>query len=184
MTEGPEPGEVSVWRAVGHGGGKTSGALHITDDCPYIKRADNPTRKRLGNFPAHYSKCSKCWPVVPEGFEEVLRPEEIQNMRHFKGWAIGSVTYVDEGNVGADRVEDCWIELLNGEGRAGEFGGVKAFNRREMEAPRTLDFPVEGYFEVYGFATPEAFEASSQTSGWYVDEWETPGQPDFGRAAP
>lgn len=180
-------GEVTVYRAVGFGGGRNAGTLHIKEGCQYIKKAGKHNDPPLSAFTRDYNKCSVCWPEVPDAIREVHRDEEIENMRHFDGWAIGSIALMESGIV-AGYVEDCWIELFNGEGRGREFGGVKAFAELEADDPKAEAIPgiegTEGYFETYAFATKEALELSRQTEGWYVDEWEIPEEPDYGEPAP
>lgn len=182
-----DPTTPTVWRSTRSGTGRKA-RLHFTrDECSHAKQV-----KRLVNKDLRTEKpdvdllCDECWPGVPDVVQEVHREEEIENMLLFRGWAIGHVTYVDEGNVGADRIEGAWMELFNDEGRAGSFGGVKAFADIDPDSPHAAgdEYPGGGYFESYAFATPDAFEASRQTSGWYVDEWAAPEKPDYGEAAP
>lgn len=179
--------------------------LHFTDDpdeCRYIGRIEqkgNITANDLCHFPAADPEnlCDVCWPAVPDAVRAVHTDEEIENMVLFRGWALGTVVLAekrdgrrldpDELVDENDRIEGAWIELMNGEGRAGEFGGVKAFadvpGSPHAEEIAGID-GTEGYFETYAFATPEAFKASSQKRGWYVGEWIAPKQPDYGEAAP
>lgn len=182
------PDDVECWRRVG----STNGKLHFKKGCQYA--GDEAERKALSSFTADYDKCSLCWPTVSTGLRQVMRDEEIQNIRHFEGWAIGTIVLAEKKDgrrlrsrhliSEKDRVEKCWIELFNGKGRAGEFGGVKAFAIRDAGAPHTEEYPVPGYFETYAFAHRDAFVESSQEGGWYVEEWETPEEPDYGEAAP
>ena len=110
---------------------------------------------------------------IPESVEEMLTPEEIENIENRDGWAIGDVVLVENGNVGEQTIEDAVIELFNGEGAAGEFGGV-----------RFMAETAGDYTEAYAYATVDAFEQSGGEDGWYVESWTDPEDPDYGDPAP
>lgn len=107
-------------------------------------------------------------PVVAEK----LREDELQNINQRDGWAVGTVVLCVEGNV-TRRIEEAYIELFNGAGRAGQFGGVKFLAEHNNE-----------YEESYAYATEKAFNNSSEDEGWYVESFTSPSNPDYGQPAP
>lgn len=110
---------------------------------------------------------------VPDEVADVLREEELQNIEDRRGWAIGTVVKDEQGDV-TDRIEKAFIELQNGRGRAGAFGGLKFLAVNDDGE----------YEEAYAFATREAYGESEQHLGWYVEEFTDPEDPDYGQAAP
>lgn len=193
MATTDDPGSPTIYRSSKAGKG-TDTTIHWAgseDDCLYVKRMKrngNDQTRPLSVYPGVTTDdlCDECWPEVPEAVRAVHSEEEIENMLLFRGWALGSVTYV--GNGDGERIDVAWIELFNGEGRAGEFGGVKAFTQADPGWPLAEEIPgidgTAGYYETYAFATAEAFEQSGQESGWYVDEWIAPEEPDYGVPGP
>lgn len=111
-------------------------------------------------------------PTIPPQVEEMLQDSEITNIEDRRGWAIGTVV-LNENGAETRRIEDAIIELFNGEGDAGVFGGVKFLASDGGE-----------YEEAYAFATRDAFEDSTQDEGWYVAEWTDPANPNYGQPAP
>lgn len=109
---------------------------------------------------------------IPPAITEILMDEELENIRNRTGWAIGVVVQDDNGTE-QRRIEDAVIELLNGAGGAGAFGGVK-FLATEGGSLTEAD----------AFATEEAYRESSQSEGWYVAEWTDPGNPNYSQPAP
>lgn len=193
MTDDPTSPTVTRSQGTGSENRSTIHWLDGDDDdkCQYVSRMErngNVKPRPLSIYhPDAAELCSECWPAVPEKIEVLMQDDEVENMRLFRGWALGNIEMVKEGEV-TRRIEGCWIELFNGVGRAGKFGGVKAYAAIDPESELGEKIPglVEagGYFETYAFATREAFEASSQLRGWYVDEWVSPPEPVYGEAAP
>jgi hypothetical protein len=117
-------------------------------------------------------------PEIPDRIEELMRDEEIENMRNLDGWAVGTVALVEKGTEIAS-VDDAWIELFNGEGRAGQFGGVRFMALCEEQAMDDFD----EYLEAYAYGSFSSFRANAGT-GWYVKRYDHPDDPDVGQEAP
>lgn len=109
---------------------------------------------------------------IPKSIREVLHVPELNNIRNRNGWAKGNVTLF-EGDETRREHEGVIIELFNGEGTAGEFGGVKFMAATDG-----------GLIENYAFATKDAYVHSDQATGWVVTEWTDPEDPDYGEPAP
>lgn len=109
---------------------------------------------------------------IPDSIRAVLEDEEIENIEARKGWAFGTVALSVNGEV-EERLENALIELYNGEGSAGQFGGVGVM----ATSP-------EGDREFKAYATKTAFEDRGRDEGWYVEEFTDPTNPDYGQAAP
>lgn len=109
---------------------------------------------------------------IPDSIREVLDDDEIENIENRNGWAFGTVVLSVNGEV-EERLEDALIELYNGQGTAGRFGGVGVM----ATSP-------EGDREFKAYATKEAFEERGRDEGWYVEEYTDPTNPDYGQAAP
>lgn len=62
---------------------------------------------------------------IPTSIRELMREDELENMRNRDGWATGTVALVDETGDIADRIENAWIELFDGEGAAAASDGVR-----------------------------------------------------------
>lgn len=99
-------------------------------------------------------------PEIPEQIRDVMREEEIENIRNLDGWAFGPVGCRDGGHT-KEVIADAWIELFNGDGRAGTFGGV-----RFMAVDQTGE-----YREAYAYGSEAALEQNTDT-GWFVIEYE------------
>jgi len=110
-------------------------------------------------------------PDVPEQIEEIMQGDELGNMRNLCGWAVGTVVQTDSLGNGVERFEDAWVELFNGEGRAGNFGGVRFMAVSDGE-----------YEEAYAYPDYESFRGNEP--GYYVTEWHVPDQPDVGIRKP
>lgn len=61
---------------------------------------------------------------IPEQIREIMQDGEIGNMRNLCGWAVGRVsrqdTAVNPDGPDVEVLDEAWIELFNGKGRAGE----------------------------------------------------------------
>lgn len=110
---------------------------------------------------------------IPQAVAEMLDGEEKRNVRDRNGWAVGTVVHRSEEGLHR-KIEVAFIELFNGDGRAGEFGGV-----RFMAV--TDDGDLE---EAYAHATEEAAEANAEEPYWYVEEYTDPEDPDYGEPSP
>jgi hypothetical protein len=66
-------------------------------------------------------------PEIPEQIESIMESGELGNMRNLCGWAVGTIIEcrIDNGTLVTIEHGEAWVELFNGEGRAGEFGGVR-----------------------------------------------------------
>lgn len=120
---------------------------------------------------------------IPERIEEILDSHEIVNMRTLDGWATGTVVEVDEDGTEQRRLDGAWIELFNGYGSAGVFGGV-----RLMWVDESVDYDEPwdddgGYEERYAYATKAAAEAEGEPPYWYVAEYDQD-EVDYGIPAP
>jgi hypothetical protein len=93
--------------------------------------------------------------MIPQSVAEKLREQEIENGEPIR------------------EIDDAIIELFNGDGRAGQFGGVKFLAEDDGE-----------YEESYAYATKQAFENSGKKTGWYVEEYNSPANPDYGKPSP
>lgn len=96
-------------------------------------------------------------PEIPDEIASMMRDDEIENMRNLDGWAVGTVVLV--GDETSRRIEDAWIELFNGEGRAGEFGGTRFMAIDDGE-----------YEEAYAYGSKEAM--GDRDIGWYVESYD------------
>jgi hypothetical protein len=113
---------------------------------------------------------------IPDELIEILTDEELENLQSRTGWAIGTIQLIedrenedgeDENRVVKRELSDCPIELLNGRGTAGRFGGMNAF---------AVD--TDGKFmEVKAYGSIDAFDVSSKSSGWVVTEYTDPADP-------
>lgn len=121
---------------------------------------------------------------LPPGIANIMREEEIDNMLALDGWAVGTVVHVEDGEE-ERRLENAWIELFNGEGRAGEFGGVRfmAIDPDDDSEPESDHLPT-GYAEAYAYGDEETWENNPKESGWYVAEYVAPEDPNVGETAP
>lgn len=121
-------------------------------------------------------------PPVPEVIDALLHESEIENMKNLRGWAVGTVVLVRDGEE-VHEIGDAWIELFNGEGTADVFGGVR-FMAVDEEEGEVLDFTDSDqlYIESYAYATREAF--GGRDVGWFVKEYTHPEDPEYGVPAP
>lgn len=110
---------------------------------------------------------------IPDQVAEVLSSEDIEDIGNREGWAIGTVVLSREGEGDVRRIENAFIELFNGEGLAGRFGGV-----------RFLAVDGGEYEESYAYANRGALTNSRTDEGWYVEEFTSPKNPNYGKAAP
>lgn len=108
---------------------------------------------------------------IPEQIENVMRQEEIENMRSLDGWAIGTVVQTDWDGEVVHRFDDAWVELFNGDGRAGRFGGVRFMTVDDGD-----------YEEAYAYAGRTAAEGSHPC--YYVETWTEPEFPEIGPRSP
>lgn len=112
-------------------------------------------------------------PDIPDMIRAVVPDEEIENMQNLDGWAVGHITECVE-NVVIRQIEDAWIELFNGEGCAGEFGGVRFMGKND-----------EGrYEEAYAYGSKEAAERNNDDTCFYVRVFTHPKDPNVGEPAP
>lgn len=121
---------------------------------------------------------------IPDRIADVMEPEERANMRQRKGWATGTAVHIDENGQQTRRLEDVWVELFNGHGGAGVFGGVRFQwtdgEEYDEEKPWADD---GGYEEVYAYATKEAAEDEATAPYWYIAEYNED-DVDYGIPAP
>lgn len=110
--------------------------------------------------------------MIPQSVAEKLRDQEIENIQNRNGWAIGKVVLIRDGEQTRE-IDDAIIELFNGDGKAGDFGGVKFLAEDDGE-----------YEESYAYATKRALEQSGKQTGWYVAEYTNPANPDYGKPSP
>lgn len=109
---------------------------------------------------------------IPEEIRDVLHTPELANLRDREGWAKGEIALIEDTEV-SEEIDEVFLELFNGEGTAGEFGGVRAYAVTDGN-----------YRENYAYATREAFDESEQVAGWVVTKWTDPVDPDYGDPAP
>lgn len=109
---------------------------------------------------------------IPDPLKRVLTDDEVENIRNRDGWALGTIALFDKGERQQTH-EDAYIELFNGDGGAGQFGGVKAHAVESGELT-----------EVYAYATLECFEAGRAHNKWVVTEYTDPEDPDYGEPMP
>jgi hypothetical protein len=108
---------------------------------------------------------------VPDPIEAVLTDKECANLRSRDGWAVGVVKHINHGEV-VESFRPAFIELFNGEGRAGEFGGVRFMAAVDSEEP---------FEEAYAYATREAAEEQPGKVYYAVTEYLDPDDPDYGQ---
>lgn len=75
---------------------------------------------------------------IPKRIREMMDSDERACMRQRKGWATGTVVEVNEGGEEVRRLDGAWIELFNGHGLSGVFGGI-----RFMWADDDEEWPIE-----------------------------------------
>lgn len=120
----------------------------------------------------------------PRRIRELLDATEVDNVEHRRGWAIGTVARTDETGDVVERYENAVIELFNGEGGAGQFGGVRfmwADDSVEYENPWDDN---DGYEEAYAHATRAALDRNGSHPAWFVDEYTDPADPEYGQPSP
>lgn len=110
-------------------------------------------------------------PDIPDVIQEMMQDKEVENMRNLDGWAVGTVVLIEMGSQ-KQTIHDAWIELFNGEGCAGEFGGVRFMGKNGDGR----------YQEAYAYGTEEAMDHRS--TGWYVESYDYPDDPNVGDPAP
>lgn len=111
--------------------------------------------------------------TIPDEIADLMTDEELAEMRSRNGWAVGTVTEVgDDGSV-LRTIEEAWVELFNGEGLSGAFGGV-----RFQAVDENGD-----YTESYAYATEEAAEENTTPPYWFVESYDTE-DVDYGQPAP
>lgn len=106
-------------------------------------------------------------PEIPEQIESIMQSGELGNMRNLCGWAVGTAVQVDSLGNEVERYENAWVELFNGEGRAGEFGGVRFMAVSDGE-----------YEEAYAYPDRESAEGNEPC--YVITEWDVPNHPDVG----
>jgi hypothetical protein len=114
---------------------------------------------------------------VPEEIQSMLTEEEIENIESRSGWAIGTVQLIRDGDA-VETLETAFIELFNGEGRAGTFGGVR------FMAAVNEDSSPKSFREAYAYATTEAGQQQGGNEYHVVSEYLDPEDPDYGQPAP
>ena len=99
-------------------------------------------------------------PSIPEQIAEVMYDEELQNMRKLDGWSVGTVVKRRPNGTEPVTLNDAWIELFDGNGRAGQYGGV-----------RFMAITEDGeYEEAYAYGNKTASLGNEPC--WYVDNVE------------
>lgn len=113
---------------------------------------------------------------IPEQIREIMQDGEIGNMRNLCGWAVGRVarqdTTANPDGPDIEVLDEAWIELFNGKGRAGEFGGVRFM---------AVDDDGE-YREAYAY--PSRKDLFGNEPGWYVQKFYQPTNPEIGIRKP
>lgn len=109
---------------------------------------------------------------IPDSAAEMLTDDELANVRNRDGWAIGTVALRKDGDI-TRRIEDAVIELFNGDGTAGSFGGTRFLAEDDGELQ-----------EAYAHGTSEAAQANSNEPYWFVEEYTDPDDPDVGKPSP
>lgn len=110
-------------------------------------------------------------PEIPKQIESIMESGELGNMRNLCGWAVGHAVQVDAQGEAVARYENAWVELFNGKGRAGEFGGVRFMAVEDGE-----------YEEAYAY--PDADSAEGNYPCYYITEWVVPDHADVGMKYP
>lgn len=122
---------------------------------------------------------------IPSRIREMMADEEVENMRNRDGWATGTVKRVDDDGEVVETFEDAWIELFNGAGRAGNFGGVR-FQWADPDVDYDPDEPWAddgGYEEAYAYPTREHADGNTSPPFYFVAEWNED-DVDFGIPVP
>lgn len=109
--------------------------------------------------------------TIPDQIRDVLRPDEIEEMKALRGWATGTVKLLEGGGEVNKGYADAWIELFNGDGSSSAFGGV-----------RFMAVGPDGeYQEAYAYPAREHAEGSEPA--WFVAEFDQEGV-DYGDPVP
>jgi hypothetical protein len=128
---------------------------------------------------------------IPDAIRDAMRDDEIENMQSLDGWAIGTVCLIEEDNVRTvtTRIEDAWIELFNGAGRAGESdeqstgSTIDDHRSSKFGGVRFMAVDSDGeYRESYAYPNRDAL--SGNEPGWYVAEYVKPTEPRIGPEEP
>jgi hypothetical protein len=98
---------------------------------------------------------------IPDALAALLTDTELQNVKAQNGWAKGTAVEVPADNPPIE-YEDCWFELLNGNGRAGNFGGVRLFIIHDEET-------VE---EHLAYPSEDAYKDAQKAAGYYAKSFE------------
>lgn len=99
--------------------------------------------------------------TIPEQIREVLTDSEIQNIKDRRGWSKGTAVLYENDEI-QRRIDDVYVELLNGEGEAGDFKGV-----------RFMGIGEDGeYEESYAHESRETAFSESEPPFWYIEEYE------------
>jgi hypothetical protein len=130
---------------------------------------------------------SETVPEIPEQIRDVMMDEEIENMRNFDGWAVGTAIQLDAFGMEVERYEDAWVELFNGNGSAGEFGGVRFMAVPDGESDErseedTGDRSEPQYVEAYAY--PSRVCADGNEPCYCIETWDEPEQPEIGPKYP
>lgn len=120
---------------------------------------------------------------IPDRIKEMLNEEEIENIENKDGWAFGNVRLKNKEGRVDNEFDDVVIELFNGEGIAGRFGGVK-FMWADDSVEYNEPWEKQGYKEFYAHATENSLDQNGSLPGWYVEEYTDPEDADYGQASP
>jgi len=110
---------------------------------------------------------------VPDEIAGLLTPEELENLRERRGWAVGKAKLVTSQSRAT--IEPVFVELLNGEGRARPMSGVRYLG---VDNIGEVD-------EGYAWPSTESIDPDVAGTSYYViTEYFDPDDPEFGPEGP
>lgn len=120
---------------------------------------------------------------IEQRIRELLSDDEIAELEDRNGWAIGTVAMMNVDGEIEQELDNAVIELFNGDGGAGEFGGVR-FTWVDPEVDYEEAWEDQGYQEAYAHASKEALERNGTLPSWFVKEFTDPEKPYVGQESP
>jgi hypothetical protein len=109
---------------------------------------------------------------IPDQIRDMMDEAEIENMESRSGWATGTAKEVNSDGRVTTTHEGAWIELFNGDGGAGEFGGVRFMAVTDGE-----------YEEAYAYPDREFAERHSDPPYFYIASFNED-DVDYGKPIP
>lgn len=120
---------------------------------------------------------------IPQRIQELLESDEVEEIENREGWAFGTVALKNEDGEIEQELEGAVIELFNGEGGAGKFGGVR-FMWVDEDVDYVEPWEEAGLVEAYAHGDDASLDKHGSLPSWFVKEWTDPENPRVGKASP